>query len=77
MGSCGFIGPLYDQLVGNFRLVKWDVETELPARDAEGYCIPCAWGEPGEYIGRIDPAEKSKLGVSNWSGYYNNKSAVG
>ncbi|KAI9023456.1 hypothetical protein DFJ74DRAFT_606145 [Hyaloraphidium curvatum] len=76
LGSCGFIGPLFDSMAGSARLVKWDADTELPVRDADGFCIPADWGEPGEMIGRIDPPEKSKLGVDNWSGYYGNVAAT-
>jgi fatty-acyl-CoA synthase len=34
-------------------LVKFDVETNAPVRDARGLCVPCAVNEPGEALGRI------------------------
>ncbi|KAI9013503.1 hypothetical protein DFJ74DRAFT_682325 [Hyaloraphidium curvatum] len=77
LGAVGFYGPLYDQLVGAVRIVKFDVQSEMPVRDADGFCIPCAWGETGEVLGRLlykdDPA--NKLGVEGFGGYEGNKSA--
>jgi fatty-acyl-CoA synthase len=34
-------------------VVRFDVETEQPVRDDNGFCIPCAPNEVGEMIGRI------------------------
>jgi fatty-acyl-CoA synthase len=34
-------------------LVKLDVETKAPVRNARGFCVPCAVNEPGEALGRI------------------------
>ncbi|HET7848754.1 MAG TPA: long-chain-acyl-CoA synthetase [Pseudolabrys sp.] len=40
-------------------LVRFDVETERPVRDAQGFCIQCAVDEAGEAIGKIihDPSK--------------------
>ncbi|MGH6738097.1 MAG: AMP-binding protein, partial [Bradyrhizobium sp.] len=40
-------------------VVRFDVEHQLPVRNAEGFCVPCATDEPGEVIGRIvsDPSK--------------------
>jgi fatty-acyl-CoA synthase len=35
------------------QIVKFDVDTELPIRDKNGFCIECAPNEPGELIGKI------------------------
>ena len=40
--------------LNNALLDRYDPETEMPARDASGRCIPCKRGEVGELIGRID-----------------------
>jgi fatty-acyl-CoA synthase len=40
-------------------LVKHDVETGEPLRDAEGHCVPCAPDETGEAIGRIGETDSS------------------
>jgi fatty-acyl-CoA synthase len=34
-------------------LIRCDIETGTPLRGADGFCIRCAAGEPGEAIGRI------------------------
>lgn len=40
-------------------LVRFDVETERPVRDKQGFCVKCAIDEPGEAIGKIihDPSK--------------------
>ena len=59
-GRPGAIGRLPALLERRFpvRIVRFDVETETPVRDAQGRCIRCAPGEVGETIGQIvnDPA---------------------
>ena len=54
-GYPGAIGRLPWYIEHRFptALVRFDVETELPARDAAGLCIPCTTGEIGEAIGKI------------------------
>jgi fatty-acyl-CoA synthase len=39
--------------------VRFDIETQQPLRDAQGFCIECAIDEPGEVIGKIlkDPSK--------------------
>lgn len=48
-------------------LVRFDPETELPRRDAQGFCIPCAANEPGEALARM-LNETSPTG-SGYEGY--------
>ena len=40
------------------KVVRFDVETQHPVRDADGFCIECEPDEPGEVIGKIlkDPS---------------------
>jgi fatty-acyl-CoA synthase len=54
-GKIGAIGraPAYLKSTFNFKLVRFDVETEQPIRDARGRCIECGPGEVGECIGLI------------------------
>ena len=35
-------------------LIKHEVETGKPLRDAQGFCVPCVTDEAGEAIGRIE-----------------------
>jgi fatty-acyl-CoA synthase len=54
-GKVGAIGrvPKYLRKRFNIKLVKFDVETEEPERNAQGFCIECRPGEIGEAIGAI------------------------
>jgi fatty-acyl-CoA synthase len=51
-GSIGRIPPFLRHR-SNLALVKFDVETNLPARSDSGFCIRCKANEDGEAIGRI------------------------
>ena len=42
-------------------LVKFDIETNAPLRDARGLCVPCAANETGEALGRIG-SERGDIG---------------
>ena len=55
-GAIGRV-PAYLRSRFNIDLVKFDLETEMPLRDAKGHCVPCAPDEVGEAIGRIDPED--------------------
>ncbi|WP_232629359.1 long-chain-acyl-CoA synthetase [Methylobacterium sp. Leaf118] len=47
-------------------IVRHDVATGLPLRDAEGRCIPAAFGEAGELLGRLsDKAEYTFEGYTS------------
>ena len=35
------------------KIVRFDIETQQPVRDAQGFCIECPPGEAGEVIGKI------------------------
>ncbi len=54
-GKTGAIGRLPWFIEHRFptALVRFDVETEQPVRNAQGFCIPCAPNEIGEAIGKI------------------------
>jgi fatty-acyl-CoA synthase len=61
-GRVGAIGriPEFLGLRKPVALVRFDSDAGLPARGADGFCIPCAVDEPGEAIGRIgaDPVAR-------------------
>lgn len=65
-GKPGAIGRVPGYLRGNFavRLVKFDVEAELPVRGEDGLCVLAEIGEPGEAIGLIKDDARH-----NYSGY--------
>jgi len=58
-GAVGFISPLIRRLYP-IKLVKFDIEKEVPVRDANGNCIECAPDEPGELIGLIDQSDPTR-----------------
>jgi len=69
-GTVGAIGriPPYMRSVFTTRIVRFDVETEMPVRGTDGFCIECADGEVGECIGKItDQAGKSFDGYTKAS----------
>jgi fatty-acyl-CoA synthase len=54
-GKKGAVGrvPSYVRKIVTTRIVRFDVEHEMPVRGPDGFCIECAPGEPGEAIGQI------------------------
>ncbi|MEQ1709557.1 MAG: long-chain-acyl-CoA synthetase [Terricaulis sp.] len=54
-GKAGAVGRVPSYLRKRFevRLVKFDLDSEMPERGADGFCIACAYGEVGEAIGLI------------------------
>jgi fatty-acyl-CoA synthase len=54
-GMVGAVGriPSYMRRLISTRIVKFDVEHEMPVRGADGLCIECATDEAGEAIGEI------------------------
>ncbi|GAA0639676.1 long-chain-acyl-CoA synthetase [Brevundimonas lenta] len=54
-GKAGAIGrvPGFLKKKINFRLVRFDIDTEMPVRGADGLCQPAKPGEVGEAIGLI------------------------
>ena len=64
VGSCGRI-PFPE--LHNGRLIRFDVERETHPRDANGFCIPCAPGEVGEFVGMIPDLPDS--GAGRFEGY--------
>jgi fatty-acyl-CoA synthase len=61
-GRLGAVGriPSYMRSLMPVRIVRFDVEHEMPIRNAEGFCIECDSDEAGEAIGRIssDPRQR-------------------
>jgi fatty-acyl-CoA synthase len=65
-GKPGAVGriPKYLRKRFNVKLVKFDVETEQPERDLQGFCIECKPGEIGEALGAMGDDPRS-----TFSGY--------
>jgi fatty-acyl-CoA synthase len=63
-GKPGAVGriPGWLSRVMPMKLIRFDVETESPVRDASGFCTPCPPGEAGEAIGRIPSDPKAPIG---------------
>ena len=55
-GKPGAIGRIPSFLAHRFpaAIVRFDLESGEPLRDADGFCIRCAADEAGEAIGRIE-----------------------
>jgi fatty-acyl-CoA synthase len=62
-GRIGAIGrmPAFQALRDPVALVRFDAETETPARGADGFCIRCAAGEVGEALGRVGAETASRF----------------
>jgi fatty-acyl-CoA synthase len=54
-GKVGAVGrvPGYLRNVITTRIVRFDIERELPVRGPDGFCVECAPGEAGEAVGKI------------------------
>ncbi|HEY3799558.1 MAG TPA: long-chain-acyl-CoA synthetase [Caulobacteraceae bacterium] len=65
-GKPGAIGKLPSFLAHRFpaAIVRFEPGSGAPARDTDGFCIPCGRGEPGEAIGRVSAA-----GAARFEGY--------
>ena len=61
VGAIGRIPPLVRRVM-NVKLVRFDPETEEPARGKDGFCIECGPGEPGEAIGLIPRSRGISMG---------------
>jgi fatty-acyl-CoA synthase len=68
-GKCGAIGHIPAYLAHRFSpaLVVFDSESGEPARNQQGFCIPCTPNQPGEALGKLtnDPANAG----SRFEGY--------
>ena len=66
-GKVGAVGrvPNYMRKIVTTRIVRFDIEREMPVRGPDGFCVECSAGETGEAIGQIlDEPGKSFEGYS-------------
>ena len=68
-GAIGHRGKVINLENSHLQIVKFDVEKEIPIRNAQGFCIPCEIGEPGELLGEILPGNPGR----EFAGYHGNK----
>lgn len=66
-GKVGSIGRIPFKALHNGRLIRYDFASDTHPRNAEDFCIECAPGEVGEFIGRI-PAD-ARVGAGRFEGY--------
>mmetsp|Transcript_74992 Transcript_74992/g.160592 ORF Transcript_74992/g.160592 Transcript_74992/m.160592 type:complete len:641 (-) Transcript_74992:41-1963(-) len=67
-GAMGRAGGL-TQLARPMYIVKFDVENELPIRDANGFCITCKANEPGELVAPIRKIQTATGEMDDFEGY--------
>ncbi|MEM9669926.1 MAG: long-chain-acyl-CoA synthetase [Pseudomonadota bacterium] len=53
VGAVGRIPKILEKRFSYISFVKFDVETEMPIRGEDGFCIPADPDEPAEVLGRI------------------------
>ncbi|KAK6382711.1 hypothetical protein LTS17_003380 [Exophiala oligosperma] len=70
-GRVGYMGVLRKRVFdkGQQHIIKFDYDTEMPVRDAQGWCIVADRGEPGEAIARIRD-------MSTYTDYHGNTDAT-
>ncbi|XP_072765367.1 long-chain fatty acid transport protein 1 [Anoplolepis gracilipes] len=69
-GAVGFI-PRYVGHLYPIALLKIDEETGELLRESNGLCIPCKPGEPGIFVGKINPQKV----INDFSGYVDKKAS--
>jgi solute carrier family 27 (fatty acid transporter), member 1/4 len=59
VGAVGFVPPVATFLYP-VNLVRCDEDTGEPLRDSNGHCMRCEPGEPGVFIGKINPMHAAR-----------------
>ncbi|RUS16379.1 hypothetical protein BC937DRAFT_91279 [Endogone sp. FLAS-F59071] len=70
-GAVGHRGRLIRSLTKDMRIIRIDLITEEAIRGPNGFCIECAYDEPGELV-----VENQKDGPLEFQGYFKNKEAT-
>lgn len=65
-GAIGRIPPFLPQRA-HIALVRFDIESGMPVRGEDGFCIPCAANEIGEALGRLESSHAEPGG--SFEGY--------
>lgn len=70
-GAVGRAGKVVRALAANQLILRIDLDTEEPLRDAKGLCVPAETGEPGELAYLVEQGVPERSFV----GYFGNKKA--
>ncbi|KAI4498643.1 hypothetical protein M0802_006349 [Mischocyttarus mexicanus] len=70
VGAVGFV-PRFAGNLYPVTLLRVNEETGEPIRGPEGFCVPCKPGEPGVFVGKINP----RKAVNDFSGYADKKAS--
>jgi len=71
VGAVGFVSRLFPFLLP-LGIIKVDDDTGEPVRGDDGLAVPCAYGEAGELVGRIDKGHP----VRDYHGYADESSTT-
>ena len=73
-GQVGAIGriPSWARKKTNVEIVQFDIETEQPVRNPDGFCIKCGPGEVGEALGQIFD-DNPDMPAARFEGYVGDK----
>ena len=61
VGAVGRIPKFLEKKFAHVAFVKFDIETETPIRDANGYCILADDDEPGEVLGKVGDEARTRF----------------
>ncbi|KAJ3184406.1 hypothetical protein HDU85_001711 [Gaertneriomyces sp. JEL0708] len=70
-GAVGRTGLLLRSVTAT-RLIKLDMDTEQPIRNAKDLCVQCGYDEAGELIGEVVPGDPRK----DFKGYHNDSGST-
>merc|ERR1711862_993953 len=68
----GRAGSLFRK-IRPMHIVKFDVENEVPMRNEAGFCIECAYDEPGDLITPIKGVPTADGEIDDFEGYTNSE----
>ncbi|MEO0883922.1 MAG: long-chain-acyl-CoA synthetase [Pseudomonadota bacterium] len=61
VGAVGRIPKILEKKFAHVAFVKFDVETEMPVRGEDGFCIPADPDEPAEVLGQIGDDARTRF----------------
>ncbi len=61
VGAVGRIPKFLEKKFAHIAFVKFDIETELPVRGSDGFCIPADPDEVGEVLGKVGDEARTRF----------------